>query len=178
MFPLGLLSRVSPQGDHSGKGLHSATPRWTETGHAVSSGVSAGLRAVGLRCSASQSQMAPWLPVLRAEAIWWALMVFLIFVPFISLRNPSQAWFCGNMGDGDRSHFFGACKGLGRCLQVARIVSLPHSNLEKSTSSRFVDEVPGAQSGQVTLPRPHSRGQIPNQVISVISGAGVPPSEF
>lgn len=67
--------------------------------------------------------MAPWLPVLQAEAIWWALVVFLIFVTFISLHNPSQAWLCGNTGDGDRFHLVGACKGLGWCLPVARIVS-------------------------------------------------------
>lgn len=31
-------------------------------------------------------------PVLRPEAIWWASVGFLIFVPFISFHRPPQTW--------------------------------------------------------------------------------------
>lgn len=41
---------------------------------------------------------------------------------------------------------------------------IPHCDLEKSVFCHFVGEVTGAQSGQMTLLRAHTRGGIQDQV--------------
>lgn len=87
-----------PKGTTLGKALV-LSQRTGRDGNAASDPVSAGRRAARLPCS------APWLPVLRAEAIWWVLVASLIFVPFISFHNPPQAWLFGETMGGGRSQW-------------------------------------------------------------------------
>ena len=46
----------------------------------------------------------------------------------------------------------------------------PHDDLKTSEFSRFVDEVAGAQSGHMSLPRSHARGGIQSQAVEVKLG--------
>lgn len=82
----------------AGSSLHPAAPRWAETGSALSGLVSAARHAVGLPCSLSQTQAAPGLPVLWAEAIWWAWLLVLIFVPLFPPTRHPKPGFVGEYG--------------------------------------------------------------------------------
>lgn len=72
-----LWGSTSMSTGHSGKAsLPSATPRWAGAAGCWCRTVGAGRSTVGLPCSASWDQMARWLPVLQAKAIWWTWWLF------------------------------------------------------------------------------------------------------
>lgn len=106
------------------------------------------------RCPVDQGQCGPW------------CLLKPLCLPFPFVTHP-QTGFTGQ----DTSQWWQIL--CVECFQVALSKSSRHP--QDVLFSHFVDGVTGAQRGQMTFPRPHTKGGIQNQASSKISNAGSTP---